>query len=146
MYSTNLVLKLSGATSNQLKYWNKTELVTPARPGKACHYSFKDIIKLKVLVSLRNHGLSLQKVRQGITNLTSILPEDEPLSRLLIYTDGNDMIVVGKGQFFNAITRQRYLCFDTEQISGEILEMQKQAEPKNKATAIDKAVSQVRVV
>lgn len=53
-----------------------------------------------------------------------MLPEHEPLSRLIIYTDGIDMIVVEKGKYFNAITRQQYLRFDTEQIGSEIIRLQ----------------------
>lgn len=124
-YSTNLVRKLTGATLNQLKYWVRINLVSPEREGKSSFYSFKDIIKLRVLASLRNKGLSLQKVRKGIETLSKMLPEDEPLSRLIIYTDGIDMIVVEKGKYFSAITRQQYLRFDTEQIGAEIIGLQK---------------------
>lgn len=123
MYPTKLVRRLTGASLNQLKYWNKIGLARPERHGRACSYSFKDIIKLRVLVSLRKNGLSLQKVREGIANLSRLLPDDEPLSHLIIYTDGTDMIVVEKGRYFSAITRQLYLRFDTEQISAEILNM-----------------------
>ena len=124
-YPTNLVRKLTGATPNQLKYWVRINLISPERQGKSFFYSFKDIVKLRVLASLRTKGLSLQKVRKGIETLSNMLPEDEPLSRLIIYTDGMDMIVVEKGKYFSAITRQRYLRFDTEQIGAEIINLQK---------------------
>ena len=125
VYPTNLVRKLTGATLNQLKYWVRINLVSPEREGKSSFYSFKDIVKLRVLASLRNKGLSLQKVRDGIENLSKMLPDDEPLSRLIIYTDGVDMIVAEKGRYFSAITRQRYLRFDTEQIGAEIISLEK---------------------
>lgn len=122
-YKTGLVTKLTGATSNQLKYWSRTGLVSPEINGRRAHYSFKEIVKLRVLVSLRKKGLSLQKVRFGINCLSKILPDDEPLSRLIIYTDGTDMIVVEKGKYFSAITRQQYFRFDTEEIGAEITEL-----------------------
>ena len=125
IYSTNLVQKLTGATINQLKYWIRINLVSPERDGKFSFYSFKDIVKLRVLVSLRKKGLSLQQVRKGIKNLTMMLPDEEPITRLIIYTDGMDMIVVEKGKYFNAITRQQYIRFDTEQIGAEIIKLQK---------------------
>jgi DNA-binding transcriptional MerR regulator len=125
VYPTNLVHKLTGASLNQLKYWVRINLVSPEREGKSSFYSFKDIVKLRVLASLRNKGLSLQKVRDGIENLSKMLPDDEPLSRLIIYTDGVDMIVAEKGKYFSAITRQQYLRFDTEQIGSEIINLQK---------------------
>ena len=125
IYPTNLVRKLTGVTLNQLKYWVRINLVSPGRDGKFSFYSFKDIVKLRVLVSLRKKGLSLQKVREGIRNLTKMLPDEEPLSRLVIYTDGMDMIVVEKGKYFSAITRQQYFRFDTEKIRAEIIKLQK---------------------
>ena len=125
IYPTNLVRKLTGATLNQLKYWVRINLVSPEREGKSSFYSFKDIVKLRVLVSLRNKGLSLQKVRKVIRTLSMMLPDDEPLARLIIYTDGIDMIVAEKGKYFSAITRQQYLRFDTEQIGAEIISLQK---------------------
>ena len=126
IYPTKLVRKLTGSSLNQLKYWVRINLVSPERKGKASFYSFKDIVKLRVLVSLKKRGLSLQKVREGIRNLSAMLPDDEPLSRLLIYTDGVDMIVVEKGKYFSAITKQRYFRFDTEQIGTEVIGLQRQ--------------------
>lgn len=123
-YTTDLVMKLTRATSNQVKYWIRIRLISPEINGKRAYYSFKDIVKLRVLVSLRKKGLSLQKVRLGIDRLSEMLPDDEPLSRLLIYTDGEDMIVVEKGKYFSAITKQQYFRFDTEQIGAEIIKLQ----------------------
>jgi DNA-binding transcriptional MerR regulator len=123
-YTTDLVMKLTRATSNQLKYWARIGLTTREITGRRALYSFKDIVKLRVLVSLRKNGLSLQKVRLGINRLSEMLPDDEPLSRLIIYTDGIDMIVVEKGKYFSAITKQQYFRFDTEQIGAEIKELQ----------------------
>ena len=123
-YPTNFVCNLTGATNNQLKYWVSIGLVRPVLEGKTFFYSFKDIIKLRVLVSLRRNGLSLQKVRLGIDRLSQMLPDDEPLSRLIIYTDGEDMIVVEKGKYFSAITKQQYFRFDTEQMGAEVIKLQ----------------------
>ncbi len=124
-YKTDLVMKLTGATSNQMKYWGRLGLVAPEINARRAHYTFKDIVKLRVLVSLRRNGLSLQKVRLGITRLSEMLPDDEPLSRLIIFTDGMDMIVVEKGKYFSAITKQQYFRFDTEQIGAEITKLQR---------------------
>ena len=137
-YSTNLVRKLTGATLNQLKYWVRINLVSPEREGKFSLYSFKDIVKLRVLVSLRHRGLSLQKVRKGIRTLSMLLPDDEPLTRLIIYTDGIDMIVAEKGKYFNAITRQQYLRFDTEQIGAEIISLQRKSNTFTKTVDVSR--------
>lgn len=125
-YTSKFVRKLTGATENQLKYWVKIRIVAPKRIGKACYYSFRDIVKLRVLVQLRQNGLSLQKVRKGIENLSRTLPETEnPMTRLIIHTDGIDMIVVEKGNYFSAITSQHYFTFDTGKIESEMIDLQK---------------------
>lgn len=125
-YATKFVRRVTGATENQLKYWVRLRIVTPDRIGKTYYYSFREIIKLRVLVQLRRYGLSLQKVRKGIDNLSRILPDTEdPMTRLVIHTDGIDMIVVEKGHYYSAITRQRYITFDTGELKSEIIELQK---------------------
>ncbi len=132
-YPTKLVQKLTGVTNNQLKYWVKIGIVRPIKVGKAYFYSFKDIVKLQLLVSLKGNGLSLQKARKGINNLSEILSNDEePLSRLIIHTDGVDMIVAEKGRYFSAITRQHYFRLDTEEISSEIIRLHGARRPLEK--------------
>jgi DNA-binding transcriptional MerR regulator len=138
IYPTYLVQKLTGATLNQIKYWVRINLVSPRRDGKSSFYSFKDIVKLRVLVSLRKNGLSLQKVREGIKNLSAMLPDDEHISRLIIYTNGADMIVVEKGKYFSALTKQRYFRFDTEQIGAEIINLQRTDKPLARMRDISK--------
>ena len=139
-YPTRLVRSLTKATDNQLKYWVKIGLVFPNKKGKTYFYSFRDLIKLKLIVFLKNNGLSLQKIKKGIKNLTKLLPDsDEPLARLIIHTDGVDMIVNEKGKYFSATTMQRYLCFDTEQINSEVIEMHAKEKLFNNAKRTNKA-------
>ncbi|MFX0204356.1 MAG: MerR family transcriptional regulator [Candidatus Hodarchaeota archaeon] len=126
-FPTKQVRRLTGATNNQLKYWVKTGLVCPKLDGKTFTYSFRDIIKLRVIVSLKENGLSLQKIKKGLKNLSEMLPDsDDLLSRLVIHTDGFDMIVNEKGMYFSATTMQRYFRFDTEQLKADIIKIQKE--------------------
>lgn len=123
-FSTKLILELTNATENQIKYWVKVHLVSPVKNGKSHYYSFRDIIKLRMVVSLKKQGLSLQKIRNGLQNLSDALPQsNESLTRLVIYTNGIDMIVCEKGLHFSAITRQQYLSIDTEVIQAKILKL-----------------------
>jgi len=117
MFSTKTVMQATGASSNQIKYWVKTGIISPEKSGKNYSFSFREIIKIRLITDLKKNELSLQKIRAGIENLARILPDsDENLSNLIIYTDGSDMIVNEKGQFFSAITSQRYLILDTSKI------------------------------
>jgi len=121
-YPTRLVRRITRATDNQLKYWVRIGLATPEKKGKTFFYSFKDIIKLKLLIKLKENGLSLQKIKKGIKKLSEMLPAtDDPLSKLVIYTDGIDMLVIERGNFFSATTMQRYFQFDTAKIKSDII-------------------------
>jgi DNA-binding transcriptional MerR regulator len=129
-FPTEIVLRVTGASANQLKYWVKKYwvkigLVAPHRDGKRYFYTFRDIIKLRVISNLKNKGLSLQKIRKGIDKVTEVLPlDDDPLSRLIIYTDGQDMIVMEKGMYFSATSMQGYFQFDMEQLQANIIKFQ----------------------
>ena len=65
IYKTDLVMKLTGATANQLKYWGHLDLITPDINGRRAHYSFKDIVKLRVLVSLRKKWIKSPEDSSG---------------------------------------------------------------------------------
>ena len=125
LFSTDMVLRVTGASVNQLKYWVKIGLVTPIQNGKRYLYSFRDIIRIKVVADLKNKGLSLQKIRKGIDNLAKVLPaDDDPLSKLIIFTDGHDMVAMEKGRYFSATSMQRYFQFDIEQLQASIIRFQ----------------------
>lgn len=124
MFPTKLVHKISGVTENQLKYWVKKDLVNPQIKGNKNFYSFRDIIKIRLIVTLKKGGLSLQKITKGIRNLSKVLPEsDSSLSHLFIYTDGIEMLVIEKGTYFSATTLQKYFRFDTEKLNTEIIQL-----------------------
>lgn len=125
LFSTELVLRVTAASANQLKYWIKIGLISPTHVGKRYLYTFRDVIKIRVISNLKNEGLSLQKIRKGINNLTKVLPsDDDPLSRLIIFTDGQEMIAMEKGMYFSATSMQRYFRFDLEQLQTSIIKFQ----------------------
>lgn len=131
LFPTDIVLGVTGASANQLKYWVKISLIAPLKNGKRYFYSFRDIIRIRVVTNLKNNGLSLQKIRKGIDNLAEVLPsDDDPLARLVIFTDGQDMIAMEKGMYFSATSMQRYFRFDLEQLQASILKFQSEQADK----------------
>jgi DNA-binding transcriptional MerR regulator len=131
IFPTDIVLCVTGASANQLKYWVKIGLITPFKDGKRYLYSFRDIIRIRVVTNLKNNGLSLQKIRKGIDNLAEVLPaEDDPLARLVIFTDGQDMIAMEKGMYFSATSMQRYFRFDLEQLQAKIFKIKSEKADK----------------
>jgi len=134
-FPTDIVLRVTGASTNQIKYWVKIGLITPFRDGKRYFYSFRDIIRIRVVTNLKNNGLSLQKIRKGIDNLAKVLPpDDDPLARLVIFTDGQDMIAMEKGMYFSATSMQQYFRFDLEQLKASILKIQSEKADKTAET------------
>ncbi len=125
LFSTDMVSRVTGATANQLKYWVKIGLISPTQDGRRYLYTFRDVIKIRVISNLKDEGLSLQKIRKGIDNLTKVLPsDDDPLARLIIFTDGQEMIAMEKGMYFSATSMQRYFRFDLEQLQTSIINFQ----------------------
>ena len=77
LFTTNVVLRVTGASTNQLKYWVKIKLLTPTHKGRRYLYTFRDVIRIRIIAKLKDKGLSLQKIRKGIDNLSKVLPSDE---------------------------------------------------------------------
>lgn len=70
-YRGPAVCKIVGITYRQLDYWTTTGLVTPSvrdaeGSGSQRLYSFDDIVQLKLIKSLLDTGVSLQRIRAAI--------------------------------------------------------------------------------
>src|SRR3990170_2944803 len=73
--------KIVGITYRQLDYWTRTNLIEPSvQPatgsGTQRLYSFNDLLQLKVIKSLIDAGVSLQKVRQAIDYVRKHVDDD----------------------------------------------------------------------
>jgi DNA-binding transcriptional MerR regulator len=116
--------RFTGTTGNQLRYWDKIGLVKPniqatgGRPGVRRLYGFRDLVALKVIKSLLDGGMSLQRVRRAYEYLRENAGLDEELSSVKLVTDGKsifkvtkddgeilDMLRQGQMAFFIAIDR-----------------------------------------
>ena len=89
---------VSGATQRQLDYWDDQEIVPAsvghrAGKGKDRRYSFDDLLKLCMVVTLRQAGVSLQKIRKAITRLERVGFKGSALARKKVVTDGSDILV-----------------------------------------------------
>ena len=66
-YGVQRTARLTGATESQLRYWNRIGLVPSdggGIPGKRRWYSFADLVVLRAVVSLKNSGCSIQRIRR----------------------------------------------------------------------------------
>lgn len=86
--------RLTHCTAHQLRYWDRIGLVKPTvqktggRPGVRRLYSFRDLVGLRVIRSLLDGGMSLQRVRRAIEYLRKKAGLEEHLSEVKLVTDG----------------------------------------------------------
>jgi DNA-binding transcriptional MerR regulator len=93
-FTAHQASRFTGATPRQLRYWDEIGLVRPGvqrtggRPGVRRLYDFRDLISLKVVKSLLDGGMSLQRVRRAYEFLKRRAALEEHLSEVKLVTDG----------------------------------------------------------
>jgi uncharacterized protein (DUF433 family) len=76
-FSEDHVMRLSGLSKTQLRYWDKTDFFAPSyskrRGAYGRVYSFRDVVALRTLSMLRNeHKISLQHLRKVAEKLSHL--------------------------------------------------------------------------
>jgi DNA-binding transcriptional MerR regulator len=110
--------RFTGCTPHQLRYWDRISLVRPSvqqtggRPGVRRLYSFRDLVSLRVIRSLLEGGMSLQRVRRAIEFLRKKAGLDEHLSELKLVTDGKSVFKICRtdGELIDAL-REGQMAF-----------------------------------
>ncbi len=117
-FTAHQACRLTGCTPRQLRYWDQIGLVRPSvqstggRPGVPRLYSFRDLVALKVVRSLLDGGMSLQKVRRAWGYLNRRAGLDRQLSEVKLITDGVSIFKVARrnGEILDAL-REGQLAF-----------------------------------
>lgn len=99
-FTAKQVCKITGIEYSTLDYWTRSDFIEPSVAkgqgiGTKRLYSFEDIIAIKVALSLRDQGVTLQKIRKVVgylkkhgNNLT------HPLAGTVLITDGKKIFKV----------------------------------------------------
>ncbi|MGD2061723.1 MAG: MerR family transcriptional regulator, partial [Acidimicrobiia bacterium] len=93
---------MTSATHHQLRYWDRVDLVRPSiqstngRPGVRRLYSFRDLVALRVVKSLLDNGMSLQRVRRAWDYLRRNADMDDHLAEVKLVTDGRSIFKIAK--------------------------------------------------
>ncbi|MFV0256906.1 MAG: MerR family transcriptional regulator [Acidimicrobiales bacterium] len=92
--------EIVGITYRQLDYWARTDLVRPSvadahGSGSRRRYSYRDLLKLKVIKTLLDSGLRLETVREVFSYLQDQLGEDVASANLVVY--GSRSVVTRSG-------------------------------------------------
>ena len=96
--------ELTKCTAHQLRYWDKVDLVKPSlqstdgRPGRRRLYSFRDLVALRVVKSLLDNGMSVQRVRRAWDYLRRTADMDTHLAEVRLVTDGHTIFRVAQDE------------------------------------------------
>ena len=99
-FTAQQACRFTGCTSHQLRYWDRVDLLRPSvqstggRPGKRRLYSFRDLVGLRVIKSLLDNGMSVQRVRRAWDYLRRTGDMDQHLSEVRLVTDGQSIFRV----------------------------------------------------
>ncbi len=111
--------RFTGCTAHQLRYWDRIGLVKPGvqstggRPGVRRLYSFRDLVALRVVRSLLDGGMSLQRVRRAYEYLRKKAELDEHLSEVKLVTDGKSIFKIchSDGEVLDALKEGQMAFF-----------------------------------
>ena len=103
-FNTKTGSKIIGVSLRQLQHWDEKGLIKPsireaAGKGTIRLYSYTDLIQLRVIKTLRDNRISLQKIWGSLEYLRSHFPEiKKPLLELKFLTDGETIFVLTSNQ------------------------------------------------
>ena len=117
-FTAHQATRFTGCTARQLRYWDQIGLVRPSvqgtggRPGVPRLYAFRDLVALRVVKSLLDGGMSLQRVRRAWEYLNKRAALDKHLSEVKLITDGVSIFKVARrnGEVLDAL-REGQLAF-----------------------------------
>ncbi|PIX22728.1 MAG: hypothetical protein COZ69_10400 [Deltaproteobacteria bacterium CG_4_8_14_3_um_filter_45_9] len=116
-FNTKTASKIVGVSLRQLQHWDEKGLVKPsireaAGKGTIRLYSYTDLIQLRVVKTLRDNRISLQKILRSLEYLQSHFPEiKKPLLELKFITDGETIFVLTSDQKEILDTLKRQFVF-----------------------------------
>ena len=118
-FTAHQASRLTGCTPHQLRYWDRISLVVPSvqatggRPGVRRLYSFRDLVALRVIKSLLEGGMSLQRVRKSIEFLRKKAKLDQHLADVKLVTDGHSIFEICKndGELLEALREGQMVFF-----------------------------------
>src|SRR5262245_33805289 len=95
------VCKIVGISYRQLDYWARTHLVRPSLEdargsGTQRRYSYRDLVRLKVIKNLLDSGVKLQAARRAIEYVRGDLGDDWASASLVL--NGTNSVLVRTGE------------------------------------------------
>ena len=119
------VVRIIGISYRQIQYWDKTSFIRPSyrSHGKYRQYTFSDLVQMKVAKLLRDHDVSIQKLRKIIKSLRELLPRISfPLGECNLLIEGDRILVFNGDVLMDASTDGQYVRFDARVLRRQINE------------------------
>jgi DNA-binding transcriptional MerR regulator len=100
-FTTAAVVKITGFSSRQLDYWMQQDIIVPSvrrsnGPGKYRLYSFSDLVQLRFIKRLKEHGWSTQKIRKAIVKLREVMNSEDVLQKAVLISGRNTILAICK--------------------------------------------------
>lgn len=92
-FTSSEAMRFTGCSYNQLRYWDRVSLVKPSikgtggRPGVRRIYNLQDLVALRVIKSLIDNGLSLQRIQRAWKYLRREGDLDQHLAQAGLFAD-----------------------------------------------------------
>lgn len=97
--STMEICRITGIPYDTLFGWMHSALVVPsiALPqgrGKRAKWAFRDLVAIKTVQQLRQHGVSMQGLRRVVKHIQASQGIENPLSECWLATDGREVYML----------------------------------------------------
>jgi DNA-binding transcriptional MerR regulator len=140
------VCSIVGITYRQLDYWARTDLIRPSvadarGSGTQRQYSYRDLVELKVIKSLLDAGVSLQKARRAIEYLRDHVGTDIASASLVLNGSDSVLLVRDTGELVDLL-RDGQGVFSVMALDGVKAELDAaitELRPKGRAEGSDPA-------
>jgi DNA-binding transcriptional MerR regulator len=127
-FDSKTVSRIVGVSLRQIQYWDERGFIRPSVKtaggrGTKRLYSFSDLIQLKVVKDLGDHGLSPGKIRRCLRHLKNSFPEHkQTLDSLRYLTDGEKLFILtsDRQKIFEAMDRQFVLSLGIGNLVHEL--------------------------
>lgn len=101
MYTTADITHIMGFTKRQLDYWAQQRVVVPSiqqshGPGSRRLYSLDDLLQLRFIRQLKQHGWSTQKIRLAIKTLRTVMDDPDPLKNAVVFHSKGTILALCK--------------------------------------------------
>ncbi len=120
-FSTGQVRRLTGATARQLDHWAWTGFLQPSNQTSVKRrYSFDDLVRIRVVMRLKDQGVTLQMIRKAVTKLQEF--SSDPLRELsLVGLNGDVFIYRSRHEAQRALDGQSaFLFMDIGEVAREV--------------------------